>query len=143
MAISISYSNVEAGVKAISSKVALKGEGTMERAAILEDDSTLEKYYLAAMNMLYGIYGKFCSQVTKTGSGTSTSYSFTLTMPGNWDSDQTRVGYLSLDYAINYVCACWFEAVKPELEDRYKRLYETQGDTIVKELIIRKRPTRT
>lgn len=138
MAVTIALTDVKSGVQAISSKVGLKHDGDMMKAAILEDDTTLEKYHNEAMSMLTGVFGKFCTSVS-TSSGTT---SFTITEPSTWGSTETRLQTLAISYAINYVCACWFEAVKPELEERYKTLYAAQERAITKELIIRNKPTR-
>lgn len=138
MAVSVALTDVKAGVQAISSKVGLKQDGDMMKAAILEDDTTLTKYFDEAMSMLTGILGKFCSAVNNT----SNTYSFTISEPSTWGSTEARISSLALTYAINYVCACWFQAVKPELEERYKALYAVQESSIVRELIIRNKPTR-
>ena len=132
-------SDIKAGVKAISSKVALKGEGDMTHAAILEDDTTLKVYFTEAMSVLQGVLGRFCSDVTPS----DTSYTFTLDEPPTWSSTEERVLALAKSFAINYVCACWFEAVKPELEERYRNLHQQQEAKIFKELILRAKPTRS
>lgn len=134
----LNFERVKGGVQAITSKVALKGEGDMTRAAILEDDSTLEQFYKEAMGLLQMVLGRFCTGLAEAVG----YYTFTLSEPETWGSDENRVERLAESYAINHVCACWFDAVKPEQAAAYRTEEELLSQAIYRELTLRKKPTR-